>query len=271
MNKRKTTLPVICLCLALAASVIMLQGKMSAYQDIRFIDQRPVFLPRGEVVKWLSMGHRGLVADWLWIQCVLYYGRRVIDEDNAYYRFAVREGTLEQELSRYEKENQAVAKPTTGLRAELAHLLYQTENKALVAYIYPMLDRITTVDPHFIFPYIYGGVYVLLDTGDVDAAVALLKKGHRLNPGRWELPFYLGWLHWMYMDNKERTVAYLQKAIALKGCPRFAGDLLIHLSADLGRSEMNRRYLEGLLLSTDNPEIKEKVRELLQRGSAFYQ
>jgi len=264
MHRLKTTIPLICLCILLAAAVIILQGEMTKFQDIRFVDQRPVFLPRGNVLKWLSMGHRGLVADWLWIQCVLYYGRRVIDEDNAHYRFAIRQGNLEEELARFSTEKQN--RPAEGgLRGELEHLLYQSENKAVVSYIYPMLDRITTVDPHFIFPYIYGGVYVLLDTGDVEAAVDLLQKGRRLNPDRWEFPFYLGWLHWMYLDNKQKTVAYLQEAIAQAGCPEFAGDLLINLSADLGRAEMNRQYLEGLFLSTENPEIKEKVRDLLQR------
>ena len=68
------------------------QSVLDRHRDIRFEDPRPVFLPRGEVIKWLSMGYRGLVADALWISSVIYYGRRVVDEDNRYLAYARERG-----------------------------------------------------------------------------------------------------------------------------------------------------------------------------------
>ena len=240
------------------------QRAMDRHRVIRFVDKRPVFLPRGEVLKWLSMGYRGLVGDWLWIRSVLYYGRRVVDEDNPYYVYAEEKGDLEEELKGREQAPSA-PESVLDIRERLKHILYQHDSRGLVDYIYPMLDRVTTVDPHFILPYLFGGVYVLMDTGEIDAAQRLLEKGYRANPSRWEFPFYLGWVEWMYGGNLQRTAGYLSEAVGKEGCPFYVGQLFVGLSRDLGHTEVTRLYLEGLIESTDNPEIRERIEELLQQ------
>jgi hypothetical protein len=242
--------------------VIRTQTVMDKNRAIRFVDRRPVFLPRGDVLKWASLGYRGLVADWLWIRSVLYYGRRTADGDNPYYRFAMKSGSIDEEL-RTVKTATSVPDSMTGIGAELRHLLYQQNNRGLVEYIYPMLDRVTTVDPHFIFPYLFGGVYVLMDTGEIASARLLLEKGYRANPDVWQFPFYLGWIHWMYLGDVEKTYAYLSEAIGKVGCPAFVAELFAGLSKNLGKNELARRYLEGLLESTENPEMRGRIEKIL--------
>ena len=237
---------------------------MDKNRSIRFIDKRPVFLPKGEVLKWASLGYRGLVADWLWIRSVLYYGRRVADEDNPYYQYAVESGNIEEEL-RTIRPVPLGPDSATGISSDLKHLLYQQKSSGLVDYIYPMLDRVTTVDPHFIFPYLFGGVYVLIDTGDIESARRLLEKGYKSNANRWEFPFYLGWIHWMYLGDMEVTYGYLSEAVEKEGCPAFVMDLFAGLSRNLGRNELTRLYLEGLLESTENPEMRGRIEELLKQ------
>ena len=267
------------------------QVVMDRHRSIYFVDRSPVFLPRGEVLKWLSMGYRGLVADWLWIRCVLYYGRRVVEEDNPYFQYALRTGNFSREgqtLSKAEEESYVGMKPrhledmsdemsgkptydsapldsVSGIRKDLEHLLYRKKMRGLVEHIYPMLDRVTTIDPHFVFPYIFGGVYVLLDTGDDDAALKLLEKGRDANEDRWEFHFYLGWVNWMYKGDMEKTRNDLLKAVGKKDCPDYVGDLLEGISKEMGKNELTRLYLEGLLESTDNPDIQERVKELIEK------
>lgn len=240
------------------------QRAMDRHKIIQFVNKQPVFLPKGEVLKWMSMGYRGLLGDWLWIRSVLYYGRRVLDHDNPYYVYMMEKGGMEEEL---EAPRPISAKTDTllGLSQELKHILYHFGSRGLVEYIYPMLDRVTTVDPHFIFPYIFGGVYIMLDTGEIDAAQALLEKGYKVNPDQWQFPFYLGWIHWMYRGNIEITTQYLSQAVALKNCPRYVGNLFMGISRNLGQTEVTKLYLEGLLESTDNPEIRERIQELLEK------
>ena len=240
------------------------QREMDSRRVIRFVDERPVFLPRGEVLKWMSMGYRGLVGDWLWIKSVLYYGRRVMDEDNPYYVYVEKKGDLEEELKAREP-TPFVPDSVLGISESLRHLLYRCDSRGLVDYIYPMLDRVTTVDPHFILPYLFGGVYVLMDTGEIDGAQKLLEKGYKVNPARWEFPFYLGWIEWMYRGNLRQTAQYLSEAVGKEGCPFYVGQLFVGLSRNLGRTEVTKLYLEGLIESADNPEIRERIGELLQQ------
>lgn len=252
------------LLLALAAGVTISQNAVDKNREIRFVDRSPVFLPKGEVLKWLSMGYRGLMADWLWINSVLYYGRRVADHDNPYYVYMMEKGGPEEEFEAARKRS-AMMDSASPISRELAHLLHQGESRGLVEYIYPMLDRVTAVDPHFIFPYLFGGLYVMMDTGEIDEARRLLVKGKRHNPGRWEFPFYLGWIAWMYENDMERTHSLLLEAVSMEGCPAYVGSILAGLSRDLQNVDVARMYLEGILESTDNEEIRVQIQDILNR------
>ena len=272
MRRWKVSIILLIACLGLAVLIRITQAALDRHRDLNFVDRRPVFIPRGEPLKALSMGYRSLLADWLWIRSVLYYGRRVMDEDNAYYRYALSTGTLETELRSLPADPAADAAAYAFMKADtserirrgIGHLLIQGESRYLVEHIYPLLDRVVTLDPHFLFPYLFGGVYVLMDTGDVPKAVALLEKGFDVNPDRWQFPFYLGWIEWMYRGNEEATVNYLLKAVTLDDCPLFVSQLLSGLSRNLGRSEATILYLEGLFASSENPQLKQRIGELIE-------
>lgn len=248
------------------------QSALDRNRIIQFEDKRPIFLPKGEVLKWLSMGYRGLMGDWLWIQSVLYFGRRAVDEDNYYYVYELKKENPEMDVHPHDHENvvdfakgdSSVIDTTLSIPQQLKNMLWDNKSSGLVDYIYPMLDRVTTVDPHFIFPYVFGGVYVLMDTGEVDEASSLLEKGYRANPRRWEFPFYLGWIVWMYREDPQQAAQYLMEAVSKEGCPQYVGVLLAGLTRNLNQTEMARLYLKGLLESTENPEIQERLEQVLQ-------
>ena len=212
----------------------------------------------------MSMGYRGLVSDWLWIRSVLYYGRRVADEDNPYYVYALEKGSVE--ALRGGRPSTFSTPDSVFLRDEsIKRVLYGFNSQGMVDDIYPLLDRVTTLDPHFLFPYIFGGVYVLMDTGEIDAALELLSKGYGANPNRWEFPFYLGWVEWMYRGNLRKTHEYLLEAVDREGCPEYVGVLLVGLSKKIGSAQLTKFYLEGLLESTGNPAIRERLGAILQQ------
>jgi hypothetical protein len=271
MRKWNKTICIGFLFIILGFVIHSAQKRLDSSRSIHFIDRSPVFLPKGEAMKWLSMGYRGIVSDWLWIKSVLYYGRRVMDYDNPYYVYALKQefGTEDLEHTFHQHKHYFTRLPEAdssrvNIRADLKHILVQGETMGLVEYIYPLLDRLTTVDPHFLFPYIFGGVYLMMDTGEIDEALALLNKGYQSNPEYWALPFYLGWIHWMYLNDLGKTVSYLMEAVGKEKCPSFVGDLLAGLSRNLERVDVTRMYLEGLIESTDNEEVMERIREVLE-------
>lgn len=297
---------VLALC-ALALTVRLSQKHLDQMRQIRFVDRSPVFLPKGDVLKAFSMGYRGLMADWLWIRTVLYYGRRVIDEDNPYFLYEVYGGDTKQmaRMSAHHAESHAGGETYNDHHVDAAHsefdreylaraeaykdtlpvftdepppqppdsvflldeglknLLYRFESRGLVEGVYPLLDRVTTVDPHFLKPYIFGGVYVMLETGRIEQSKALLEKGMQSNPESWEMPFYLGWISWMYLGDLDKTHEYLRMAVGKKGCPNYVFNLLRGLSQKLDQTQMTALYLESLYNSTTDPDSRKKIAELL--------
>lgn len=247
---------------ALAAVLSLSQRAMDAERRITFEDRSPQFLPNGEVLRWLSLGHRATLADALWIKSVLYYGRRVMDEDNPYFTYRDSGATVQ---SAPLPRTTFLPDTVPGMDSSLLPVLFRMEGRGLVDYIYPLLDRVTTLDPHFITPYVFGGVSVLMDTGELDKAEALLKKGWRANPDEWRFPFYLGWLAWMYQGNAREAHRLMLEASPLPGCPAFVSDLIAGLTGKLNRRELTVRYLEGMLESTESEDIREQLQGVLQR------
>lgn len=289
----------------LGTVVHLTQQQMDADRQIRFVDRSIQFLPNGKTLRMLSMGYRGLVADWLWIRTVLFFGRRVLDADNPYYLYALYEGEAEkireardhhdrfhshgeeyhaeaggnhaahdrEHIDRKSRFIQTLDRPDGDvpqppdsifvLDEKLIHSLYRFENRGLVDGAYPLIERVVTVDPHFIKPYIFGGVYLMIETGRLEESLSLLKKGYIANPARWEFPFYLGWLHWMYLGDLESTHHYLLEAVGRKNCPPFVFRLLRGLTENLNRSDITWLYLEGLLQSTDDPDSRKQISRLL--------
>jgi len=255
----------ILLCV-LALTVHLSRVKIDASRSIHFVDMSPQFLPRGKVLKWLSMGYRGMAADILWIKTVLYYGRRTADEDNPYYVYAQKSGSLENEMKDIDKIY-FDADTVFGVDEKIRHNLIRGESRGLINHIYPLLDRITTLDPHFKLPYFFGGIHLLMDTGEINKSYNLLKKGYKSNPEEWRFAFYLGWVDWMYKGNTRSAQKYMSQAVGLPGCPTYVNDLFVGLTRNLGRSEMTKYYLQGLLESTKNKEIREQLLEVLDELS----
>jgi hypothetical protein len=255
--------PLWILLIPLAAGVCAIQYSMDRHRTVSFVDTRPVFLPNGRLLRWMSMGYPGFAGDILWIRSVLYYGRRIQEDENPYLQYALKMGTLSAELERVRRSNDVVLPSNPGLEELQKRLFNGFQSRGLVDYIYPMLDRVTAVDPHFEFPYLFGGVYVLMDTGDLDDAEALLQKGLRENPGSWKIAFHLGWYYWMYRGDTEKSRVYMQKAVSVPGCPEFVFSLLQGVTRQAGSLELTIGYLKGIMESTDNLEMRDKIQQTL--------
>ncbi|MBN2202492.1 hypothetical protein JW777_11095 [bacterium] len=263
MRRGTRFLPLWILLALFAAGVTAVQRKLDRDRSVHFVDTRPVFLPNGKLLRWMSMGHTASFADVLWIQSVLYFGRRTLEDENPYYRYAIERGMLARELA-------GVSRPEVRIPSNPGFETLHTKlhrgfvSRGLVREIYPLLDRVTTLDPHFIHPYIFGGVYVLMDTGELDAAESLLLRGHRENPGSWKLAFYLGWYYWMFRGDVDQSRAYMERAVAVPGCPDYVFSLLRGVTRQANAWDLTIQYLRGILESTDNPEIRKKIQKELE-------
>lgn len=266
------------ICVLLGFSIFRVQEYFDSYKEVKFINLNPVYLPNGETLKYLSMGFRGIIADYLWIKSVLYYGRRVSDDDNPYYRYALRTGKeilpsiqheskISQDTVTSTFENDSLREMTEKIRKAVVRRRQRSKH---VEYIYPLLDRVTTIDPHFEFPYIFGGVYLLLDTHNIDESYNLLQKGFNANKDSWKLPFYLGWIEWMYKRNPTKAVEYILQAVDKKDCPEFVESMLSWLMKyikynDINHNTITKSYLRFLINTTKNKKLKERISDYLKQ------
>jgi hypothetical protein len=84
------------------------------------------------------------------------------------------------------------------------------------------IDATVELDPGFVAPYVFGGIVLAEDLNQPDAAIDLLLRGIAANPKRWELPFELGFLLYIDLDQPKRAGMYFEHAASRENCPRMA-------------------------------------------------
>ncbi len=116
--------------------------------------------------------------------------------------------SLEEELAFY-PSGRFLAQASCGFRHLLADLLwfraiqYYGEHRKTdlvfdkAAHVFRVL---TDLDPQFIDAYRFGALVVIEDAFDSVSGYELLRKGIRENPHRWELPFDLGFHHFLQSE-----------------------------------------------------------------------
>ncbi len=120
----------------------------------------------------LSLGFKGLVADWYWMRSLQYVGRKIV-----------------------------------GLPDDVQLDNLSQLNLKLLA---PLLDAATSLDPQFMEPFQYAAM--VLPGVDKDAAIRILKKGIAANPQAWRLHHNLGFIYWQQKDFRAARDAYDQGA-----------------------------------------------------------
>jgi len=134
-----------------------------------------------------------------------------------------------------------------------------------LAYFEGLIDIVTDLDPHFIFPYTFGAVVMSQDMGDFERAAALLKKGMARNPTRWELPFEIGFLAYVDAHNDATAAQYFELAARLPGGGDRARRFAAFVYSQAGRADNAIRMWEELAEESDEPYMRELARHYLDR------
>lgn len=210
------------------ASIVALSRWIDARRppvDVRLEEER-LYLT-GATAKRMSLGFNGLVADWYWMRSLQYVGRKLI--------------------------NQRETAQIDDLSAANTQLLY------------PLLDTATTLDPHFMAVYEYGGI--VLPAINQDDAIKLLRKGIAANPEDWKLYQHLGYIYWKRGDHRAASETYGAGA-KLPGAPSWMNVLSVRMLAEGDSRATAREMYQRMYEESDDEQIKEMVaRRLLQVDS----
>jgi tetratricopeptide (TPR) repeat protein len=119
----------------------------------------------------------------------------------------------------------------------------------------PLLDLTTTLDPYFNVVYRFGAIFLAMEPpngpGRTDQAIALLQKGLRSRPGRWQYAHDIGFIHYWHTGNYTEAAAWFERAGAMPGSPEWLPAIAAITLATGGDRAGARRLLEELLTSNE--------------------
>lgn len=128
-------------------------------------------------------------------------------------------------------------------------------------WIYHALDVVTTLDPKFDYAYQLGGVALSVLGKAPEKSNALLLKGMRENPDVWQIPFYIGFNNFFYLNEYGKAAEYMARASELPGHPEYLPKLASRLYVQAGDPDVALDFLLKMYKESGD----EKVRVTLDR------
>jgi len=225
------------LAVVLLAGAVQLQAERERLYPAPDADEAAMYLQSGTAVRRLTGAYAALAADLYWIRAIQYYGstkRRL-------------QGALSPEPP------PMLASPTS----DEFQLLY------------PMLDVTTTLDPAFTIAYRFGAVFLAEaypgGPGRPDLAIALLEKGTRAQPDKWEYMQDIGFVHYWYVHDYVAASRWFEKASQVNGAPWWLRSLAATTLAQGGARQSSRTMWEAIRQSAEVDWLRQDAeRRLLQ-------
>jgi hypothetical protein len=229
---------VIAAAVALLAGAVRLQAARERAYPAADNDVEAMYLRSGEAIRRLTGAYTALAADGYWIRAIQYYG-----------------GTKQrlQAQPRVPEPPPMLAVPTS----------------SDYSLLYPMLDITTTLDPRFTIAYRFGSVFLAeaypRGPGRPDLAVALLEKGIRAQPDKWEYMEDIGFVHYWYAHDYGAAASWFQKASEVNGAPWWLRSLAATTLAQGGDRQSSRVMWEAIRQSAEIDWLRQDAeRRLLQ-------
>jgi len=193
----------------------------------------------GPVLKHLTAGYNAVAADLYWIRAIQYYGGTKL----------------------------AVASNALATSPAASSTDYRL--------LYPLLDLTTTLDPNFNIAYRFGEIFLAEPSpggaGRPDLAIALLEKGLRSRPDKWEYMQDIGFVHYWYRHDYKTAAEWFDKAALTPGAPWFLKSLAAVTLAQGGDRRSSRVMWEAIRQSADNDWLRRDADRRLVQLRAFDQ
>lgn len=126
-------------------------------------------------------------------------------------------------------------------------------------YLSRMLDIITTLDPQFLYPYLFGGVTLSLQLHRPDLAINLLKKGMQYHPGVWRIPFLIGFNAYFMEGDAATAARYIDHASRLPDAPNYLSSFAARLYVKGSGQAKALEFLGELIRQTEDPSLRAQL------------
>ena len=141
--------------------------------------------------------------------------------------------------------------------------------------LYPLLDLTTSLDRRFNIAYYYGSTF-LAETppggpGRPDLAIALLEKGLRAQPDKWEFAQWIGFVHYWWRQDYGEAAAWFARAAKFPNAPIWMASLAASTLAEGGSRQASRLLWAEIARAAEDEWFRNDARRRLQQLDAMDQ
>ena len=141
--------------------------------------------------------------------------------------------------------------------------------------LYPLLDLTTSLDDRFNIAYYYGSTFLAEappgGPGRPDLAIALLEKGLRAQPDKWEFAQWIGFVHYWWRQDYQQAAAWFSRAAEFPGAPIWMAPLAASTLAEGGSRQASRLLWEEIARTAEDEWFRNDARRHLQQLDAMDQ
>lgn len=139
--------------------------------------------------------------------------------------------------------------------------------------LYPLLDITTSLDPRFVIAYRFGAIFLAEGypdgPGRPDRAVALLQKGMRAQPEKWQYPYDAGFIYYWWLEDFRSAAEWFDRASRVTGAPWWLKALTATTLAQGGNRGSSRLLWQQMLATADNDWLKQTAQLRLAQLTAL--
>ena len=139
--------------------------------------------------------------------------------------------------------------------------------------LYPLLDLVTSLDPHFRVAYRFGSIFLAEQfpggAGRPDQAVQLLQKGLDVTSERWEYAQDIGFVYYWWIRDYARAAEWFKKAADIPGAPEWLAPMAGTTLAEGGNRQSSRELWTRLRDETEAEWIRTNANHRLQQLDAL--
>ncbi|MBU2547125.1 MAG: hypothetical protein KKB20_01820 [Proteobacteria bacterium] len=121
---------------------------------------------------------------------------------------------------------------------------------------YGMMNVITDLDPKFHTAYLFSGMGLIHGLNDVKRARPILEKGMAVFPDNWELPFWIGYDHYNYLEDYETASHFLWQAFQKPNAPKAFLSMMLSALRESGDYERALAAMQVLIAGTTRESLK---------------
>lgn len=141
--------------------------------------------------------------------------------------------------------------------------------------LYPLLDLTTTLDPRFNIAYHFGAIFLSepfpAGPGRPDQAIALLQKGLRTQPQRWEFAQAVGFVYYWWLEDYQQAAHWFQVVSTMPNAPVWMAPLAAVTLAQGGSRASSRLLWQQIGKTADDEWLRRESQRRLQQLDAMDQ